>query len=119
MVFPPPTLPRCSPPTRLLEFFALFKKKQASKQTNKQKSKQTKIINKEREREKERKREREKRKREREGRKRESTRNRQTQTPLNWLVLCVNLTQAGVIAEKGASIGEMPPRDTAVRHFLN
>jgi hypothetical protein len=26
-----------------------------------------------------------------------------------WLVLCVNLTQAGVITEKGASVGEMPP----------
>jgi hypothetical protein len=38
---------------------------------------------------------------------------------LYWLVLCVNLTQAGVITEKGASIGEMPPRDPALRHFLN
>jgi hypothetical protein len=28
---------------------------------------------------------------------------------LYWLVLCVNLTQAGVITEKGASIGEVPP----------
>jgi hypothetical protein len=26
-----------------------------------------------------------------------------------WLVLGVNLTQAGVIIEKGASFGEMPP----------
>jgi hypothetical protein len=26
-----------------------------------------------------------------------------------WLVLGVNLTRAGVIIEKGASIGEMPP----------
>ena len=26
-----------------------------------------------------------------------------------WLVLCVNLTQAGVITKKGASVGEMPP----------
>jgi hypothetical protein len=26
-----------------------------------------------------------------------------------WLVLCVNLTQTGVITEKGASVGEMPP----------
>jgi hypothetical protein len=25
-----------------------------------------------------------------------------------WLVLCVNLTQAGVIMEKGASLEEMP-----------
>ena len=32
---------------------------------------------------------------------------------------CVNLTQAGVITEKGASVGEMPPGDPAVRHFLN
>jgi hypothetical protein len=32
---------------------------------------------------------------------------------------CVNLTQAGVITEKGASVGEMPPQDPAVRHFLN
>jgi hypothetical protein len=26
-----------------------------------------------------------------------------------WLVLCVNLTQAGVITEKGVSVGEMLP----------
>ena len=26
-----------------------------------------------------------------------------------WLVLCVHLTQAGVITEKGASLEEMPP----------
>jgi hypothetical protein len=26
-----------------------------------------------------------------------------------WLVLCVNLTQAGVFTEKGASLEEMPP----------
>jgi hypothetical protein len=26
-----------------------------------------------------------------------------------WLVLCVNLTQAGVITEKGVSAEEMPP----------
>jgi hypothetical protein len=26
-----------------------------------------------------------------------------------WLVLCVNLTQAGIITEKGASVEEMPP----------
>jgi hypothetical protein len=26
---------------------------------------------------------------------------------LYWLVLCVNLTQAGVITEKGASVGEV------------
>jgi hypothetical protein len=30
-------------------------------------------------------------------------------TAAYWLVLCVNLTQAGVITEKGASVGEMPP----------
>ena len=28
---------------------------------------------------------------------------------LYWLVLCINLTQAGVITEKGASVGEVPP----------
>jgi len=28
---------------------------------------------------------------------------------LYWLVLCVNLTQAGVITEKGASLEEMHP----------
>jgi hypothetical protein len=28
---------------------------------------------------------------------------------LYWPVLCVNLTQAEVITEKGASVGEMPP----------
>jgi hypothetical protein len=42
-----------------------------------------------------------------------------TRGQLYWLVLCVNLTQAGVITEKGASFGEMPPRYPAVRHFLN
>jgi hypothetical protein len=36
-----------------------------------------------------------------------------------WLVLSVNLTQAGVISEKGASIEEMPSEDPAIRHFLN
>jgi hypothetical protein len=42
-----------------------------------------------------------------------------TTTPgLYWLVLC-QLDTAGVITEKGASVGEMPPRDPAVRHFLN
>jgi hypothetical protein len=39
--------------------------------------------------------------------------------PLYWLVLCVNLTQAGVVTEKGASLEEMPPEDPAARHFLN
>jgi hypothetical protein len=29
------------------------------------------------------------------------------------------LDTAGVITEKGASLEEMPPRDPAVRHFLN
>jgi hypothetical protein len=42
-----------------------------------------------------------------------------TRSQLYWLVLGVNLTQAGVITEKGASVGEMPPRDPTVRHFLN
>jgi hypothetical protein len=28
---------------------------------------------------------------------------------LYWLVLCVNLTQAGILTEKGASLEEMPP----------
>ena len=32
-----------------------------------------------------------------------------TRGQLYWLVLCVNLTQAGVITEKGASVEEMPP----------
>jgi hypothetical protein len=32
-----------------------------------------------------------------------------TRGPLYWLVLCVNLTQAGVITGKGASVEEMPP----------
>jgi hypothetical protein len=36
---------------------------------------------------------------------------------LYWLVLCINLAQAGVITEKGASVGEMPPQDPAARHF--
>jgi hypothetical protein len=36
-----------------------------------------------------------------------------------WLVWGVNETQAGVITEKGASVGEMPPQDPAVRHFLS
>ena len=40
-------------------------------------------------------------------------------TRLYWLVLGVNLTQAGVITEKGASFEEMPPQDPTVRHFLN
>jgi hypothetical protein len=34
-------------------------------------------------------------------------------------VLCVNLTQAGLITEKGASLEGMPPWDPAIRHFLN
>ena len=36
-----------------------------------------------------------------------------------WLVLYVNLTQDGVIREKGVSFEEMPPRDPTVRHFLS
>ena len=28
---------------------------------------------------------------------------------LYWLVLCVNLTQAGVVTEKGTSVGKVPP----------
>jgi hypothetical protein len=35
---------------------------------------------------------------------------------LYWLVLCVNLTQAGVITDKGVSLEEMPP--WAVSYFL-
>ena len=42
-----------------------------------------------------------------------------TMGQLYWLGLCVNLTQAGVTTEKGASPEEMPPRDPAVRHFVN
>jgi hypothetical protein len=34
---------------------------------------------------------------------------------VSWLVLCVNLTQAGVNTEKGASLEEMPPLDPTVR----
>jgi hypothetical protein len=41
-----------------------------------------------------------------------------TRGQLYWLVLC-QLDTAGVITEKGASVGEMPPRDPAIRHFLN
>jgi hypothetical protein len=37
---------------------------------------------------------------------------------LYWLVLC-QLDTAGVITEKGASVEEMPPQDSAVRHFFN
>lgn len=38
---------------------------------------------------------------------------------LYWLVLFVNLTQAGVIKEKRASVVEMPSRNPTVKHFLN
>jgi hypothetical protein len=41
-----------------------------------------------------------------------------TRGQLYWLVLC-QLDTAGVITEKGASVGDMPPQDTTVRHFLN
>jgi hypothetical protein len=34
-----------------------------------------------------------------------------------WMVLCVNLTQAVVITEKGASLKEMPPQDPPVSYF--
>ena len=37
-----------------------------------------------------------------------------TRGQLYWLVLCVNLTQAGVITEKGASVGKMPPQDPGI-----
>ena len=37
---------------------------------------------------------------------------------VSWLVLYVNLAQARVIREKGASVEEMPPGDPAVGHFL-
>ena len=35
-----------------------------------------------------------------------------------WLVLCVNLTQAGVFTEKGASLEEMLPGDPAVMQLV-
>jgi hypothetical protein len=38
---------------------------------------------------------------------------------LYYMTLCVNLTQAGIITEKGASGEKMPPWDPAVRHFFN
>ena len=31
------------------------------------------------------------------------------QQKVYWLVLCVNLTQAGFFTEKGVSVGEVPP----------
>lgn len=40
-------------------------------------------------------------------------------TDLDWLVLCVDLIQAGVIREDGASTEEMPSWAPAIRHFLN
>jgi hypothetical protein len=36
---------------------------------------------------------------------------------LYWLVLFVNLTQAGVMTEKGASVREVPPGDLTVGIF--
>ena len=33
--------------------------------------------------------------------------------------LCVNLTQAGVMTEKGASVGGVPTWDPDMGHFLN
>jgi hypothetical protein len=41
-----------------------------------------------------------------------------TRGQLYWLIF-FNLTQAGVITEKGALVEQMPPQDPAVRHFLN
>jgi hypothetical protein len=41
-----------------------------------------------------------------------------TRGHLYWLVLC-QLDIAGVITKKGASVGEMLPRDPAASHFLN
>jgi hypothetical protein len=41
-----------------------------------------------------------------------------TRGQLYWLVLC-QLDTAGVITEKGVSVGKMSPQDPAVRHFLN
>jgi hypothetical protein len=38
---------------------------------------------------------------------------------LYWLALCVNLTQVGVITEKGASVEEMPYSWISWRHFFN
>jgi hypothetical protein len=35
------------------------------------------------------------------------------------LVLCVNLTQAGVITDRGTLGEEMPPGDQVARHLLN
>jgi hypothetical protein len=32
-----------------------------------------------------------------------------TRGQLFWLILNVNLSQAGVVTEKGASVGKMPP----------
>jgi hypothetical protein len=34
-------------------------------------------------------------------------------------VLCANLTQVGVITDKGALGEEMPASDPAIRHLLN
>ena len=42
-----------------------------------------------------------------------------TRGQLYWLVLYVNLTQAGVTTEKEASVWEMLPRDPAATHFLS
>lgn len=41
--------------------------------------------------------------------------------PLNlfWLALFINLAQAKVIKEEGASVEEMASWDISVRHFLN
>jgi hypothetical protein len=41
-----------------------------------------------------------------------------TRGQLYWLVL-YQLDTVGVITEKGVSVGDMPPRDPTIRHFLN
>jgi hypothetical protein len=41
-----------------------------------------------------------------------------TRGQLYWLVFCVSLVQAGVVKERGDSVGEEPPWDPAVGHFL-
>lgn len=48
-------------------------------------------------------------KRKREQKRREGRQAGRVSRMVYWLVLCVNLTQAGVTIEKGALVGEMPP----------
>ena len=52
--------------------------------------------------------------------------NQQTQEVyVIWEIVCLStvpasfVTQAGVITEKGDSVGEMSPRDLVVKHFFN